>query len=158
MTIISAQAEYVAGILELAREVEDWFGPMVDDPGFHGAVHRKIAQGRALVADESGRVVGGLLFADHRAPTYELNWIVVASSRRASGVGQELLAEAVRRWVAMPAVLGVVTFGADHPGARSRRFYERLGFAAVGAAEAGPEGGSRERFELVLDALPAWAG
>jgi RimJ/RimL family protein N-acetyltransferase len=55
-----------------------------------------------------------------------------------------------------PAVVRLVTFGVDHPGARSRRFYERLGFEPVAVVDHGPEGGSREQFELRFDFLPDW--
>lgn len=129
---------------------------MVEEPGFHDALRRNIGRGSALVALDDDRVAGGLLFSHHRAPSYEVSWLVVTAAKRSDGVGRELLAEAFRRWVRPPAVVGVVTFGVDHP-ARSRRFYEDLGFRAVGVVDPGPEGGSRERFEMSLDTLPDWA-
>ena len=155
---LAARAELEA-FVTLAEEVEDWFGPMVNEPGFHRAVARAIARASALVAVEpGGTVVGGLLFSTGRAPEYEVGWLVVTPAHRSQGVGEALVAEAVRRWVCPPAELTVVTFGPDHPGARSRRFYERLGFRPAKVVEPGPEGGSRQRFRLHLDALPPWAG
>jgi GNAT superfamily N-acetyltransferase len=132
---------------------------MVDEPAFHAAVERNIARGSALVAVQSDdTVVGGLLFSTGRAPDYEIGWLVVAAARRSQGIGEALVADAVRRWVTPPAELTVVTFGPDHPGARSRRFYERLGFEPAEAVDPGPEGGSRQRFRLRLDPLPTGAG
>ena len=146
------------GFLALAAEVENWFGPMVDEPGFHQAVRTNIERRSALVAtDDDDRVVGGLLFSHHKAPEYDIGWVVVTESARSVGVGAALLADAFRRWVRPPCTVNVVTFGLDHPGARSRGFYERLGFQPAEIVADGPEGGSRQRFQLPLDALPDWA-
>jgi GNAT superfamily N-acetyltransferase len=157
MRVGPASPEDVERFLLLAGEVEDWFGPMVEDPGFGRAVVRAIDRGSALVAIDGEVTLGGLLFSHHRPPHYDIRWLVVTADRRGAGVGEELVAHAVRAWVQPPAVVSVVTFGPDHPGARSRRFYTRLGFDPVEAVEPGPEGGSRQRFELRLDALPSWA-
>lgn len=159
MRVTSATPSHLDAFVGLAAEVEDWFGPMVDEPGFHRAVAKNIARGSALVAMGPGdTVVGGLLFSAGRAQMHEIGWLVVAAARRSQGIGEALVAEAVRRWARPPAELTVVTFGPDHPGARSRRFYERLGFQPAEVVEPGPEGGSRQRFRLRLDALPSWAG
>ena len=149
-----ARTEDSGSFLDLAAEVEDWFGPMVDEPGYHRAVRKNIERGSALLAFDVSDVVGGLFFSRQRAPAYEIGWLVVTSSRRSEGIGTALIARAVRDWVQAPAVIGVVTFGADHPGAASRRFYERLGFVSVGIVTKGPDGGSRERLELSIERLP----
>lgn len=160
MRVTPATRAHFGAFLALAAEVEDWFGPMVDEPAFHSAVQGNIARGSALVAvgpQPGAAVVGGLLFSTGRAPDYEIGWLVVAAARRSQGIGEALVAGAVRRWATPPAELTVVTFGPDHPGARSRRFYERLGFEPAEAVDPGPEGGSRQRFRLHLEALPPWA-
>jgi len=38
------------GFLDLAGQVEQWFGPMADDPGFRATVDRHIRRATALVA------------------------------------------------------------------------------------------------------------
>lgn len=158
MRVALATTRDFDAFLVLAAEVEDWFGPMVADPGFHRSVRNDIERRSALVAvDRGDAVVGGLLFSCQRAPEYEIGWLVVTDVMRSRGIGEALVAEAMRRWVAPPAVVTVVTFGADHPGARSRRFYERLGFLPSETVDAGPEGGSRQRFRLELETLPAWS-
>jgi len=154
--VVPAADSHFSDFIALAAGVEDLFGPMVEEPGFHTAVRKNIDRGSALVALD-GAVVGGLLFSHGQAPSYEIGWLVVSSVRRSEGVGRALLAEAFRRWVRPPAVVGVVTFGEDHPGARARRFYEHLGFMRIATVDPGPEGGSRERLEMTLDALPLWA-
>lgn len=156
---VTAAAEvHFDSFLALAAEVEHWFGAMVEEPGFHRAVRKNIARGSALVAISDNDVVGGLLFSHENAPQFDIGWLVVSEAERSRGVGEALLARAFRQWVTPPAIVTVVTFGADHPAARSRNFYERLGFRAGEAVQNGPEGGSRQQFQLHLDAeLPDWA-
>jgi GNAT superfamily N-acetyltransferase len=142
------------GFLDLAGQVEQWFGPMVDDPGFRAALDRHIRRATALVAiaaDEAG-LLGGLLFGV-RPPTYHVRWLVVSGRVRGQGVGRALMAEAMRWFVTGPGAVEVVTFGADHPGAvasGARVFYEQLGFTPAEAAEPGPEGGSRQVFRKII--------
>ena len=146
----AVEADFDA-FLALAAEVEDLFGPMVGDAGFHGAERKNIARESALVADDGA---GGLLFSPHRC---SIGWLVVVPAAPSRGLGQALLADAFRRWVRPPCAVEVVTFGSDHAGARSRSFYERLGFAPGELVPDGPEGGSRQVFRLELASRPAWA-
>lgn len=136
-----------AGFLDLAAQVEHWFGPMVEDPGFRAAVDKHIRRSMALVAvsSEPG-LLGGLLFGA-KASTYHLHWLVVSEQARGKGIGRALLEEATRRFVRGPGSIEVVTFGADHPGAvvsGARVFYESLGFDPAEVTAPGPEGGSRQ--------------
>jgi GNAT superfamily N-acetyltransferase len=139
------------GFLGLAAQVECWFGPMVEDPGFHDIVRKHVRRSTAIVAVSSGPdLLGGLLFAA-KAPTYHVRWLVVSEQSRGTGVGRALMAEAMRRFVRAPGTVEVVTFGADHPGASvsgARVFYERLGFVPSEVVDSGPEGGSRQVFRL----------
>ncbi|MEU8423494.1 GNAT family N-acetyltransferase [Micromonospora sp. NPDC048835] len=141
------------GFLGLAAQVECWFGPMVEDLGFHHAVRKHLRRSTAIVAVSSGpELLGGLLLAA-KAPTYHVHWLVVSEQSRGKGVGRALMAEMMRRFVRGPGTVEVVTFGADHPGASvsgARVFYERLGFAPAEAVAAGPEGGSRQVFRLAV--------
>ncbi|MEW2429609.1 GNAT family N-acetyltransferase [Micromonospora sp. NPDC047644] len=141
------------GFLRLAAQVECWFGPMVEDRGFHDAVRRHIRRSTALVAVSSGSdLLGGLMFTA-KAPTHHVHWLVVAEQSRGKGVGRALMTAAARRFVPGPGSVEVVTFGADHPGAGvsgARAFYERLGFTAAEAVDPGPEGGSRQVFRLTV--------
>lgn len=148
------------GFLELAGQVEEWFGPMVEEPGFHDAVREHLRRGTALVAvpaprdDGAGRDLLGGVLSDARPPAYHVDWIVVSRRARTAGVGRALLGEALRRFAGAPGTVEVVTFGADHPGAvasGARVFYERLGFLPAEAAAPGPEGGSRQVYRLARD-------
>jgi GNAT superfamily N-acetyltransferase len=141
------------GFLRLAAQVEHWFGPMVEDVGFHDAVHKHIRRSTALVAvSAEPDLLGGLLFGA-KAPIYHVHWLVVSEQARGKGVGRALMADSMRRWVQGPASIEVVTFGADHPGAfasGARVFYERLGFAPADVVDPGPEGGSRQLFRRAV--------
>jgi GNAT superfamily N-acetyltransferase len=149
-----ARDQDMPGFIDLAEQVEHWFGPMVDDPGFRAAVSKHIRRASALVAvtDEETDLLGGLLFGA-KPPTYHLRWLVVTEQARGKGVGSTLVNEAIQRFVQGPGIVEVVTFGADHPGASAsgaRVLYERLGFTPAEAAPPGPEGGSRQVYRKTI--------
>jgi GNAT superfamily N-acetyltransferase len=148
-----ADEQDFAGFLGLAAQVEHWFGPMVEDLGFHRAVDKHIRRSTALLAVSSGPdPLGGLLFGA-KGTTYHVHWLVVSEHARGMGVGRALVAEATRRFVRGPGTIEVVTFGADHPGAftsGARVFYECLGFTPAEAADPGPEGGSRQVYRRAV--------
>jgi GNAT superfamily N-acetyltransferase len=142
------------GFIELAGQVEQWFGPMVGEPGFLSVLAKHIRRGTALVASTAGRtdVLGGMLFSA-KPPAYHVRWVVVSQNARGQGIGRALLADAMRRFVTDQGVVEVVTFGADHPGAAvsgARAFYERLGFTPAEPAASGPEGGSRQVYRKIV--------
>jgi GNAT superfamily N-acetyltransferase len=163
MMVRLAEERDFPGFLGLAAQVEHWFGPMVEDAGFHDAVRDHIRRNAALVAvpseqgtdpDPGTDLLGGLLFGAD-APVHHIHWLVVSRQARTGGVGRELVRDAMRRWVRGPADVEVVTFGADHPGASAsgaRVFYERLGFTPAEAVAPGPEGGSRQLFRHAVPA------
>jgi ribosomal protein S18 acetylase RimI-like enzyme len=154
VNVRSAREEDIPGFLELAAQVEHWFGPMVGDPAFGSMLARKIRQRTALAAtsgDGTG-LLGGLLFTA-KPPTYHVRWVVVSGQARGKGIGRALMADAMRRFVTGPGTMEVVTFGADHPGATAsgaRIFYERLGFIPAETAPLGPEGGSRQVYRKIV--------
>ena len=153
MIVTVAEPADVAGYMALAAQVEHWFGPMVDDPGFRHALDRNIQRGTAACArraDATG-LRGGILF-NVRGPVCLINWLVVAQADRGAGLGRALVAEAVGR-LDGPGLVEVVTFSAYHPAAApsgARRFYERLGFTANEPADAGPDGTPRQWYRKHL--------
>lgn len=154
MIIRLADDQDAPGFIALAGQVEHWFGPMVQDPGFHAAVNKHILQATALIAAAATGpdLLGGLLLGT-KHPTYHVHWLVVSEHARGQGIGRALMAAAMRRFTQAPATVEVVTFGADHPGATesgARIFYERLGFTPAEAADPGPEGGSRQVYRKTL--------
>jgi ribosomal protein S18 acetylase RimI-like enzyme len=94
-------------------------------------------------------LAGGLLFSP-RPPRHTIGWLAVARRWRRQGVGRMLVGHACGL-VQPPAELVVITFGEDNAaGQPARRFYRRLGFQPAEQAPAGPEGGSRQVFRLLL--------
>ncbi|HCT81544.1 MAG TPA: GNAT family N-acetyltransferase [Micromonosporaceae bacterium] len=154
MKVTIAVATDQAAFLDLAREVEHWFGPMAEDPGFQATVAKNIQRGSALCvrrADGPG-LLGGLLLSV-RPAAYRIGWLVVTNAVRGQGVGRALVAEAVSRMDARTKVIEVVTFGLDHPAAEpsgARAFYERLGFQPCEPALSSPQKGPRQWFRLTL--------
>jgi GNAT superfamily N-acetyltransferase len=153
MVRLASEAE-TPGFIELAGQVEQWFGPMVGEPGFRMVLARHIGRGTALVAttaDETD-MLGGLLFTS-KPPAYHVRWLVVSEQARGKGIGRALIADAMRRFVTGHGIVEVVTFAADHPGASAsgaRAFYERLGFTPAEAAGPGPDGGSRQVYRKII--------
>lgn len=150
--IVIAQKEDIPAWLDLAREVEALFGPLVGELSFQRALQKNIERGTALCARETNgppgaALLGGLLFSP-KPPRYLIGWLAVARSHRRQGIGQ-MLVRHVLDLAETPAELVVTTFGADHPdGEPARRFYEQLGFHAAELAAPGPEGGSRQIFRF----------
>ncbi|MFI1992522.1 GNAT family N-acetyltransferase [Actinoplanes sp. NPDC020271] len=148
MDVRAAVLGDVDGFLALAAGVEQWFGPMVADPGFLDVLHRNIGRGSAFVVPgPEGQLLGGILTGG-QAPSRRINWLVVEAAARRSGVGQALVDHVVQL-CRRPCSLEVVTFSADHPAAHpsgARAFYDRLGFVAGESLE----NGSRQRFRLAL--------
>ncbi len=146
--------------LDLAAEVEWFFGDMLGSAGFYHALLKNIARGTALcIREDDGPagapLLGGLLFSPRRADwaEYRIGWLSVAERWRRRGVAQRLV-EHTFTLVERPATLAVVTFGeAVEPGRAARRFYERLGFVAAEEAPPGPEGGARQVFRRHFPAL-----
>ncbi|TDC97497.1 GNAT family N-acetyltransferase [Actinomadura sp. 7K507] len=154
MIIRLAREQDVPRFMELARQVEHWFGPMLGDPGFRDAVDKHVRRDAALVAVATGGAepLGGLLFGA-KPPVYHVHWLVVSEDARRQGAGRALMADAMSRLVRGPGTVEVVTFGADHTGAvasGARIFYEKLGFTPAEPADPGPEGGSRQMYRKVV--------
>jgi GNAT superfamily N-acetyltransferase len=137
------------GILSLAAEVEHLFGKMVTDGGFHNSLTTHLTRSSALVAQQPSGIVGGLLF-DPAGPKYHVDWLVVSSHVRGTGIGRALMDSAMDHFVHGPGSIEVVTFGPGHPGAAARDFYASLGFSAGLMTWPGPEGGSRQIYSKAL--------
>ncbi|MEU9047373.1 MULTISPECIES: GNAT family N-acetyltransferase [unclassified Kitasatospora] len=151
MQIVTAVRADIPSWLALAAEVEDLFGPLVDDPGFQAALVRNIERGTALcVRAAEGHagpaLAGGLLFSA-RHLHYEITWLAVEGKSRGRGIGRLLVNSALRAFASPPCTVDVTTFGPDHPGSSARHFYEELGFEPTGQPI---EGGSRQVYRLRL--------
>lgn len=152
LEIVVAQQEDISAWLELAREVEPLFGPMVREPSFLRALQKNIDRGTAFCIRQAdgppgAPLMGGLLFSP-KPPRYTIGWLAVAHSHRRQGIGEKLV-RYVLALAEAPAEFVVTTFGKDHPGGEAARcFYEKLGFSPAESAPPGPEGGSRQIFRF----------
>lgn len=154
MNVTVARMADVTGFLALAGQVEQWFGPMVDQPGFRDALQRNIQRGTAMcVRHHDGTDLrGGILF-NTRPLVCRISWLVVAHSDRGLGVGRALVTEALHR-LDSPGLIEVITFSEDHPAATpsgARQFYQRLGFTAQEPADPGPDGTPRQWYRKRLN-------
>ncbi len=96
--LVSKLSDY-ADWLELAKEVEPLFGPMVDDTAFCDGLKQAIREGRAFCAsepDEDGRSMfhGGIVISKD---ANEILWLAVSGDFRGRGAGAALLSETVGR-------------------------------------------------------------
>ena len=136
--------------LNLAKQVEHLFGPMVDQ-GFDRAIRSNIQRGSAFCvrSDMTPDILaGGLLFDYRHPPHYALSWLAVATTLQRKGIGQLLLRYAIAKTI-LPCTAEVITFGPDHPGGEAaRRFYEPLGFRPGLRRNPGPDEGSRQTYTL----------
>jgi GNAT superfamily N-acetyltransferase len=152
--IVVAHQEDQPAWLELAREVEPLFGPMVNEPGFHRALENNIARGtafcvRAADGPAGSAIIGGLL-CSIKPPIYKIGWLAVSQGQRNQGIGEALVAYAIQL-VQPPAELMVTTFGPDiAAGQAARRLYTRMGFNPAEQAPVGPGGGSRQVFRRII--------
>lgn len=130
--------------LDLAREVEPLFGPMVADPDFHATLERDLARGSAVCVREAAGPPGSPLLAGMLwtadPPRYHIGWLAVAERARRQGIGRRLLDHLLAR-VSIPSTVRLTTFA---PGVRggeaARRLYARVGFRPEGPAPVNPAG------------------
>lgn len=144
MRVTAATHGDVSAWLDLSREVEPLFGPLVDNPDFLAVLRRTIDNGAAFCvrADDgppSAALLGGLLwFPD--PPQYKLGWLAVAEQARRQGVARRLVDHALAT-IARPATIRLTTLAQDAPeGEAARRLYARIGFRPVGPAPVNPAG------------------
>lgn len=132
MIVSIAQPEDFAPWLNLAGEVEDLFGPMVEVPEFQQTLMKNILRQTALcVRQEDGppgsALLGGLFFSP-KPPLYKISWLAVSQNSQRRGIGQRLVAAFLER-VQPPAELMVTTFRSGLAGGEAARcFYVKLGF------------------------------
>lgn len=116
-------------VARLLGTVPEWFGQPEANAEYIQAAHTKETW---TVRDSEGTVVGVTLVDRHFAHVAEVHLMLVAREHHGSGVGTTMIraleADARKRSVRL---LEVKTLGESHPDAgyaRTRHFYERMGF------------------------------
>ena len=133
----AAQAAQLNAWLALAREVENLFGPMAEEPEFKAALENAIATGTAFscCAPDSGTLLGGIVIDPE---LNEIAWLAVTSAARGQGVGKALLNCALERLDPTRPVT-VQTFAAScKAGLPARRLYQNCGFTDHAPADPNP--------------------
>ncbi|NPU84496.1 MAG: GNAT family N-acetyltransferase [Syntrophaceae bacterium] len=137
-----ATPDHFDGWLELAREVEPLFGPMVDDAAFREGLKRAIEEKIAWCIEEPEEqdrsAFRGGIVASREAN--EILWLAVSGDHRGRGTGAALLSEAIGR-LDRSRPITVTTFDDTIPdGLPARRLYQRFGFEDSAAAGLNPAG------------------
>lgn len=129
--------------LELAREVEQLFGPMVDDPDFIAGLEKGVLDGSALCAagepdcEDKARILGGIIVSREEN---EIAWFSVLQESRGRGIGAALLAEALML-LDRARPVSVTTFDDTvEAGIPARRLYQSFGFRDASPAGMNPAG------------------
>jgi ribosomal protein S18 acetylase RimI-like enzyme len=151
MEVVNATMDDIAEWLKLAAEVENLFGPMVNEPKFLKGLEKTIGLNTAYCVRLNdgllgSPLLGGLLWSSN-PPTYKISWLAVSVKARKQRVATELLNH-VFRLVEAPAEVLVTTFGEDvADGQPARMLYKRAGFVPLDEQiPNGPEGRSRQKF------------
>jgi GNAT superfamily N-acetyltransferase len=124
--------------LELAREVEPLFGPMVDEAGFHDALKAVISEERAFcIRDDGGKLCSAIVLSYEKN---EIEWLAVTYSKRRKGYGEMLLNYAISR-LSSQKPIAVQTFANTVlAGVGARNLYIKFGFKEVEQAGLNPAG------------------
>lgn len=124
--------------LELAKEVEPLFGPMVNVKEFHEAISNCIANKNAYyIKTEDGKIAG--IIALDRINN-EILWLAVAQKYRGNNFGDKLIKKAIEE-MEINGDIFVQTFSSSiESGKSARRLYEKNGFIDYKDAGKNPAG------------------
>lgn len=133
MTWIALRDDFVpADVARLLECVPEWFAQPESNAEY---IRNARSKETWTVRGAEDEVVGVVLIDRHFAHVAEIHLMVVSRNHHGSGVGTALIeaieADARNRSVRL---LEVKTLGASHPDtayARTRHFYERMGFLAL---------------------------
>ena len=124
--------------LELVREVEPLFGPMIGMDGFQEHLAMAVGEERAFgIRNDRGELCGVVVVSYEKN---EIEWLAVASRDRENGFGEILLHYAIKKLDAQLPIT-VQTFAEGVPGgAGARKLYRKCGFEEIEPAGLNPAG------------------
>lgn len=124
--------------LELIKEVEPLFGPMIGEVGFDETIKTVIKEKRAYCIRESkGKLCGVIIIS---SINNEIEWFAVATGQQGKGYGKALLSYAMKSLDQNRPII-VQTFDASvSQGIAARKLYEKFGFLEYEKAEKNPAG------------------
>jgi N-acetylglutamate synthase-like GNAT family acetyltransferase len=122
-------------VARMLATVPEWFG----DPQSNAEYSEDARTKETWTISDNGKVIGVILLSRHFPQTAEIHFMVVAREYHGQGVGTALVeaisADAKENDLKL---LEVKTLGASHPDknyARTRHFYEKLGFIPLEETE-----------------------
>jgi ribosomal protein S18 acetylase RimI-like enzyme len=150
VTLREARPEDGPAIAELVTALPQWFTPDVVETAPADAA-RQCAQ---VAVDAVGAVVGAVVWKLDGGQA-EIEWLMVAPGLHRHGLGRRMVTDlAARLRVTGVARLTVATLAATtdyEPYARTRAFYEALGFVLARVEPAGwPDGTDKATYVLAL--------
>lgn len=124
--------------LELAREVEPLFGPMIGEAGFHEALKAVISEERAFcIRDDSGKLCSAIILSYEKN---EIEWLAVTSSKRRKNYGEMLLNHAISKLSSQKPITVQTFDNTVSAGIGARNLYIKFGFKEVDQAGLNPAG------------------
>lgn len=124
--------------LELVREVEPLFGPMIGMDGFQEHLALVVEAERAFGIRNDRDALCGVIVVSYERN--EIEWLAVASRDRKNGLGEILLQYAFNKLDAQRPIT-VQTFAEGVPGGQgARKLYRKYGFAEIEPVGLNPAG------------------
>ncbi len=124
--------------LELVREVEPLFGPMIGTAGFPEHLAMVVGEERAFCVRNERGELSGVIVVSHEKN--EIEWLAVASRDQQNGFGEKLLQYAINQLDGQRPI-AVQTFAEGVPGgAGARKLYRKCGFDESESAGLNPAG------------------
>ena len=142
MKVEVAKSSDFNSLINLAKEVEDLFGPMADEVSFHDTLKDAILQKtvfciRTKDYKEIGSLQGGIIISKE---SNEIMWFVVSDKHRKRGIGTQLLKFALRKLDPKRDIV-VQTFDESVlSGKAARKIYFNSGFEDFGNGGLNPAG------------------
>lgn len=130
MEVVTALQEDFNAWLDLAKEVEPLFGPMVLEEPFLEALKNVIIAGSAFCVrindgPAGSQLCGGVIISTDEN---EIAWLVVAAKHQGKGTGEKLVSYAIDK-LDKSKPISVTTFDETvEEGKTARRLYNKLGF------------------------------
>lgn len=124
--------------LELAKEVEHLFGPMVNLKEFQEGIKDCIKNKNAYCIEDEKQDIVGIIALNRKEN--EIEWLAVGEKHRGNKYGQRLLSKAIEE-LEINGDIYVQTFSPiTEEGKNSRRLYQKNGFKDLKKAGKNPAG------------------
>lgn len=137
MEVKTVQSENFKDWLELAKEVEPFFGPMADEASFQSALRIFIEQKQAFCIKRNGEFCGAIAISKEEN---EILWFAVSQKHKGKGYGKLLLQHAIDELVSSKEIKVQTFANRIKVGEPARNLYEKFGFVDFKQCENNPAG------------------